>query len=119
MNVVRHRASVVLALLACASLVGCVATATSAPSRSVIVNGPPPPPIVEQRPTPPSAQAAWVGGYWHWAGARYMWIPGHWENAPPGAQWYGPEYTKSNDGRFYYAPGGWSHQRAPTANAFH
>ncbi len=98
------------------SNVACVATANSAPPRGIVVNGPPPAPIAETRSAPPSATAAWVSGYWHWEGARYVWIPGHWENAPPGSQWYAPRYTQNTDGRFYYEPGGWSPANQPAAN---
>jgi len=97
----------VTSLLVTSLNVACVATATSAPARGIVVNGPPPAPIEEARSAPPSATAAWVNGYWHWAGARYVWIPGHWENAPPGSQWYAPKYSQNTDGRFYYEPGGW------------
>ena len=102
----------------------CVATASSAPARGIVVNGPPPAPISEARSAPPSATAAWVSGYWHWEGARYVWIPGHWENAPPGSQWYAPRYTQNTDGRFFYEPGGWSPANQPhpppaNASAFH
>jgi hypothetical protein len=118
-----------MSLLIASANVACVATATSAPARGVVVNGPPPAPIAEQRSAPPSANSAWVNGYWHWEGARYVWIPGHWENAPPGAQWYAPKYSQNTDGRYYYEPGGWTAGGAPgsppdhappqNASAFH
>jgi hypothetical protein len=125
--VVRRFQTAAFALCVCvaASNIACVATATSAPPRGIVVNGPPPAPIAESRSAPPSATAAWVSGYWHWEGARYVWIPGHWENAPPGAQWYAPRYTQNTDGRFFYEPGGWSPANPPrneapaNASAFH
>ena len=95
---------------------GCVATATPAPSRGVVVTGPPPQPIPEARTAPPGANAAWVEGYWHWTGAQYSWIPGHWESAPPGAHWYAPRYV-STDGAYFYEPGGWQGQGPVPANA--
>lgn len=84
----------------------CVATSKHPPSRAVVVARPPPPPLQETRPAPPSADATWLAGYWHWTGADYAWIPGHWENPPPGAAWYGPRYQKTQEG-FVYEPGRW------------
>jgi hypothetical protein len=101
--------------LAMSSTAACVATASSAPARGIVVNGPPPAPIAEVRSAPPSATASWVSGYWHWEGARYVWIPGHWENAPPGSQWYAPKYSQNADGRFFYEPGGWTPANQPVA----
>ena len=88
---------------------GCVATASPPPSRALVVSGPPPPPIAETRSAPPTADATWVPGYWHWIGAQYAWIPGHWESAPPGANWYGPRYV-TTEGRYFYEPGQWQQQ---------
>ncbi len=87
------------ALLVFALLPSCVVGTEQRPSR-VEAQTPPPPPA-EQRsagelvadvpPTPnepprgaaPSADAAWVPGYWHWDGVRYVWIAGHWEREHP------------------------------------
>ena len=87
---------------------GCVANQTATPARGVSVSGPPPAPVAEERPPAPSAQAAWVAGYWHWVGVHYSWIPGHWEQAPVGATWAGPRYV-TRDGAYFYEPGAWNH----------
>jgi hypothetical protein len=108
----RRVVSTCVAMLA----VACVATAPSTPARGVVVSGPPPDPIAEERPAPPSVQAVWVPGYWHWTGMHYAWIPGHWENAPPGTAWAAPRYT-SREGTYFYEPGGWSGAREPAAGA--
>ncbi len=104
---------------------GCVVTASPPPAHGVLVTGPPPAAIREERPPPPVAQAAWIGGYWHWTGLQYAWIPGHWEIAPPlGATWHAPSYVQSAGG-FFYEPGGWTAApatrpaAAPTVEAFH
>jgi hypothetical protein len=97
----------ILAVLAVASLAGCVATETVIPARGVAVSGPPPAPIEE---APPAAAAGpgavWVAGYWHWTGMQYTWIPGHWENAPPGTAWTAPRYVRA-DGGYFYEAGRW------------
>ena len=99
--------------LACASGTnGCVANETTTPARGVSVSGPPPAPLNEERPPSPSAQAAWVAGYWHWTGVHYAWIPGHWEQAPAGATWAGPRYV-TRDGAYFYEPGAWLHAQTP------
>ncbi len=107
----------VLALCAAAA-VGCVANEAATPARGVAVSGPPPAPLNEDHPAPPSAQAAWVAGYWHWTGVQYAWIPGHWEQqVPAGATWAGPRYV-SRDGAYFYEPGAWSRPApAPTQRA--
>ena len=97
--------------LSCSLAIGCVATASPPPARGLVVSGPPPPPIAETRSAPPTADATWVPGYWHWIGAQYAWIPGHWESAPPGANWYGPRYV-TTEGRHYYEPGQWQNGRS-------
>jgi hypothetical protein len=91
---------------------GCVVETVHAPSSAVAVSGPPPDPMQENRPpTPPSARAIWVAGYWHWTGMQYTWIPGHWEQAPPpGARWRAPHYSL-RDGTYFYEPGGWTEPR--------
>ena len=94
------------------ALTGCVANEVSPPARGVTVSGPPPAPLVEERPASPSAQAAWVAGYWHWTGVHYAWIPGHWEQAPAGSTWAGPRYV-SRDGAYFYEPGTWHRAQTP------
>ena len=85
---------------------GCVVEAVAEPPRGVVVSGPPPQPMQDVRPSPPSARAVWVAGYWHWTGMQYTWIPGHFEEAPPGAVWRAPHYSL-RDGTYFYEPGGW------------
>ena len=104
--------STALALL----LSACVANQATPPPRGVVVSGPPPAPVAEDRPLAPGPSAAWVAGYWHWAGMHYAWIPGHWENAPPGQTWAAPQYV-SRDGGYLYEPGGWRGQTPPPNRA--
>ncbi len=108
-------AAVALAALAFGAA-ACVANEPTTPARGIAVSGPPPAPIVEDRPAPPTPQAAWVAGYWHWTGMHYTWIPGHWEQAPAGATWAGPRYV-TRDGAYFYEPGGWNHAGSQGNNA--
>jgi hypothetical protein len=87
-------------------LSGCVVNEPDTPARAVVVSGPPPAPVREERPAAPSAQAVWVGGYWHWTGIQYAWIPGHWEAPPAGATWSAPVYS-ARDGKYFYESGSW------------
>jgi WXXGXW repeat (2 copies) len=106
----------VLAGVAAAALVGCVATETMAPARGVVVSGPPPAPIAEVIVVAPAPDSVWVAGYWHWTGMQYAWIPGHWEKAPPGTAWAAPRYVKA-DGAYVYEAGAWRPVRAVPATS--
>ncbi len=94
------------------ALPACVATEPAAPTRGYVVAGPPPSAVQEHPPAPPSADAVWVGGYWHWTGSQYTWIIGHWETPPPGAVWARPRYS-SREGAHYYQPGQWQRGDGP------
>jgi hypothetical protein len=98
-----------VSLAAILTVAGCVVEAgvSASTAAGVAVGGPPPPPLSEVRPAPPSAQAVWIAGYWHWTGMQYTWIPGHWELERPGVKWRGPRYT-IRDGVYFYEPGGWT-----------
>ena len=65
------------ALLAIATLSGCVASLADAPP-SV-----PPAPLPEVRSLAPAPGMVWVAGSWHWDDHDWAWIPGRWETAPP------------------------------------
>jgi hypothetical protein len=106
----------VVGLLILATVAGCVVNEPESPTRGVVVSGPPPAPVREERPSPPSPQAVWVQGYWHWTGMQYAWIPGHWDAPPPGATWNAPVYSM-RDGRYFYESGGWRSNGGPSANA--
>jgi hypothetical protein len=67
-----------LALLAVATLSGCVAAIADAPPSA------PPAPMPEVRSLPPAPGMVWVAGGWHWDDHDWVWIPGRWETAPPG-----------------------------------
>jgi WXXGXW repeat (2 copies) len=108
----RRTGALAIAFACAGATIGCVANETTTPARGVSVSGPPPAPLTEERPPAPSAQAAWVAGYWHWTGVHYAWIPGHWEQAPAGATWAGPRYV-SRDGAYFYEPGAWQHAQTP------
>ena len=79
-----------LSLTILLSLFGCVATATTTPTRGVVVAGPPPAPLQEERPPPQGPSSVWMPGFWHWTGTSYAWIPGHWEASPAGQSAYRP-----------------------------
>ena len=117
-----HSGRLGLLLAATALSAACVANEPASPARGVSVSGPPPAPIAEERPPAPSAQSAWVPGYWHWVGVHYAWIPGHWEQAPAGSTWAGPRYV-THDGAYFYEPGGWRNAQGQgqpqRANALH
>lgn len=79
-------------------LTACVVGAERRPSRVESQTTPPPPaerrsaadPLAGAQPPPPepppgdppSADAVWVSGYWHWDGVRHVWIAGRWEERP-------------------------------------
>ena len=92
----------------------CVVNEPDSPPRGVVVSGPPPAPVREDRPAPPSPQAVWVSGYWHWSGMQYAWIPGHWDSPPPGASWSAPVYTV-RDGKYFYENGSWNRTKGGVA----
>ena len=61
---------------------------------------PPPPPVVAYAPPAPAPGYAWVSGYYHPVGARYVWRPGYWARPPYAhAVWVGPRYY---GGRYYH-----------------
>ena len=55
---------------------------------------PPEPVRVEVLSEPPSADAVWIDGYWHWSGRRWVWRPGVWTHAPPGAYYAPPALVR-------------------------
>jgi hypothetical protein len=81
----------ILALIAIASLAGCV--------REVIVRNRPPVERVEVIEARPSPQHVWIAGHWTWEG-EWVWVKGHWE-APPRerAEWV--------PGHWVERPNGW------------
>lgn len=105
-SVTRRSPLVLVAVMLACALPACVVSEPETPARGIVVSGPPPAPMGEERSAPPSAQAIWVGGYWHWTGMQYAWIPGHWETPRPGATWSAPVYSV-RDGRYIYENGGW------------
>jgi hypothetical protein len=109
------RVAHLVALLWVSLAVGCVATVEERPARVVYVESPPPAPLAEARIAPAAPGMAWVEGYWHWNGVKYVWIPGHWESPPTGYYWIPPHYAYL-DGRYLYHPGHWS-RRPPRYQA--
>src|ERR1700678_1083674 len=97
-------ATALLSLLAFSS--GCVVAvrpapvvyATPAPAgyagpEEVVVDSDPPPPVVEYVGVAPGPGYFWIGGYYHWSGARWVWLRGHYERPPHiGARWYPARY---------------------------
>lgn len=99
-----------LTIAAFGSIAGaaCVPGDAAPPDRGVVVAGPPPAPRNEAPPpSPQSGQLAWVAGYWHWVGDRYVWVPGHWEQPPQGARRWRPPHYSFHDGVYSYEAGGW------------
>jgi hypothetical protein len=100
-------AAAVASLLALTS--GCVVAIRPAPVATVyaepgevIVNDAPPPPITEYVGVAPGPGFLWIGGYYHWSGARWVWYRGHYERPPhAGARWYGPRYEVHGGHRVY------------------
>ncbi|MEL7492265.1 MAG: hypothetical protein AAGJ73_16265 [Pseudomonadota bacterium] len=73
----------------------------------VYVRPAPPPPRRFQRPPRPVAGAIWIGGYWRWAGNRYVWRRGYWERTPKvGATWTPGRWIHTRRG-WYWRPGYW------------
>ena len=83
-----------LSALAVASLLaltsGCVVAVRPAPvatvyaePEEVVVDAPPPAPVYETVGIAPGPGFIWVGGFYHWSGARWVWNRGHYEHPPP------------------------------------
>ncbi|MGH7946304.1 MAG: hypothetical protein ACREF9_15030 [Opitutaceae bacterium] len=74
-------------------------TAVVAPSpvggSSIVVMQAPPAPQQEVPTQRPSADHAWVPGYWTWRNNQYQWMKGHWEVPPRlGAGWIPPRWQQ-------------------------
>jgi hypothetical protein len=77
-----------------------------APEEVVVETDPPPPPV-EYVGVSPGPGFFWIGGYYHWTGARWAWYRGHYERPPhPGARWYRARY-EFRGGRRVYIHGYW------------
>jgi hypothetical protein len=73
----------------------------------VVVSEEPPPPIAEVVAVAPGPGFFWIGGYYHWSGARWVWYRGHYERPPrPGAAWIRARY-EVRGGRRVYIRGFW------------
>jgi len=73
----------------------------------VVVASDPPPPLVEYAGVSPGPGFFWIGGYYHWTGARWVWFRGHYERPPrPGARWIAARY-EFRGGRRVYIHGYW------------
>ena len=68
---------------------------------------PPPPPQYEVEPMAPSAQHAWIPGYWAWQpGQGHVWVRGHHELRQVGRTWQPAHWVRW--GRHWrYTPGHW------------
>jgi hypothetical protein len=67
--------------------------AVEEPGGEVVVDSDPPPPQYEVVGVAPGPGYVWIGGYYHWAGARWVWYGGHYERPPhPGARWVAARY---------------------------
>jgi hypothetical protein len=105
-------ATALLSMLAFTS--GCVVAVRPAPvatvyaePQEIAVDSEPPPPITEYVGVSPGPGYFWIGGYYHWSGARWVWYRGHYELPPhPGARWFGPRY-EFRGGRRVYIRGYW------------
>jgi len=77
--------------------------ATAVPAGYVVMQAPPAPPPPEAVPPRPSAQHAWLAGYWTWRNNRYEWMAGRWEMPPhSGATWITPRWAPEGGSyRFY------------------
>jgi hypothetical protein len=87
---------------------GCVVAVRPAPVTyypqpgEVVVDSEPPAPVAEYVGVSPGPGFFWVGGYYHWSGARWAWVRGHYERPPhPGARWFGPRYEWRGSHRVY------------------
>jgi len=105
-------ATALLSVLALSS--GCVVAVRPAPVATVYSTGPvypdapqevvvdTAPPLYEYVGVAPGPGFLWIGGYYHWSGARWVWYRGHYEHPPhPGARWYGPRYEVRGGARVY------------------
>ena len=77
------------------------------------VDTPPPAPHQEEVPLPPSAEYAWIPGYWYWSGYEYVWVQGRYARPPaPGHVYVRSGWVASGSGyRFvsgYWAPYGYA-----------
>jgi hypothetical protein len=87
---------------------GCVVAVRPAPvvyapaPGEVVVTEEPPAPYAEVVGVAPGPGYLWIGGYYHWSGARWVWYAGHYERPPhPGAVWVRPRYVVRGGTRVY------------------
>ena len=86
-----------MAVVLCITLTACIVEAR--PYRGAVIAVAPPAPRVEVYGAPPYPGYIWLGGYWHWTGARHEWVPGHWAAPRAGYRWV--------DHRWVHGPEGW------------
>jgi hypothetical protein len=87
--------------------VGTMFAATGCAVGYAYVSVPPPPLRYEAYGPAPGPGFAWVGGYWNYAGGRYVWAPGYWGRPPRArAVWIAPRY-EARGGRYYFRRGFW------------
>jgi hypothetical protein len=79
------------------------------PVQEVVVMSPPPPPIEEVQTVVPWPGAVWLGGSWHWNGARYVWISGRWSAQPPGYTWNRAHWDSRPNNQWVHRQGSWDH----------
>lgn len=101
-------AAAILSALALTS--GCVVAVRPPPPAAVVYGEPqevvvtdlPPAPVAEYVGVAPGPGFVWIGGYYHWAGGRWVWYRGHYERPPrPGARWVAPRYVIRGGTRVY------------------
>lgn len=94
---------------------GCVVAPASGHHYVETVRVAPPPPYVEYVGRPPVIGHIWIGGYWHWGGARYVWVPGRWEAPRHGHRWVPHRWERDGD-RWRRHGGHWErdHHQAPS-----
>ena len=79
----------------------------SAQAEEIVVGVKPPRVVVEHRPSRPSPQHVWIGGYHRWDGHAYVWEAGRWEVPPrEHAVWVAPRWVHRHDG-YVFVEGRW------------
>jgi len=103
--------SVIPAVALSLALAGCVVgPAPYGDEGGAVVSIAPPGPQYEYYGAPPYPGWFWVGGYWNWAGGRYVWTRGHWQAPRAGFRWVPHQWQRGSRG-WHAQPGHWERRR--------
>ena len=74
---------------------------------AVIPEAPPPARVERVPPRPGVRGVVWIDGEWMWRRGRWAWTLGRWVVPPPGAAYAPWTFSRSADGKMFFAAGTW------------